>query len=67
MQKTVTVKVTEYTRHPKYGKDMPSSKKFHAHTEDKIEEGAVITIEETRPRSKTVTWKVVSVDKKAAA
>ncbi len=66
MQKTVTVKVTEYIRHAKYGKDMPTSKKFHARTEDQIEEGAVVTIEEIRPLSKTVTWKVVSTDKKAA-
>ncbi len=67
MQKTITVKVTEYTRHPKYGKDMPSSKKFHARSEELVEEGSTVTIEETRPVSKTVTWKLVSVDKKAAA
>ena len=60
MQNTVTVRVTEYLPHPKYAKDQPSSKNFHAHTEmTTLEEGMTITIEETRPRSKTVKWKVV--------
>ncbi len=59
MQGTVTIKVTEYLKHAKYGKDIPVSKKFHAHTETPLEEGAVVTIEETAPRSKTVCWKVI--------
>jgi len=59
MQNTVTVKVTEYFTHKKYGKDIPVSKKFHAHTETQLEEGTTVTIEETRPRSKTVCWKVI--------
>lgn len=59
MTKTVTIKVTEYLKHPKYGKDIPVSKKFHAHTETPLEEGMKVTIEETNPRSKTVRWKVI--------
>ena len=59
MQKTVTIKVTEYLKHAKYGKDIPVSKKFHAHTETPLEEGITVTIEETTPRSKTVCWKVI--------
>ena len=60
MQKTVTVKVTEYLKHPKYNKEIPSSKKFHAHTETELAEGMTVTIEETAPRSKTVRWKVIN-------
>lgn len=59
MQGTVTIKVTEYLKHAKYGKDIPVSKKFHAHAETPLEEGMVVTIEETAPRSKTVCWKVI--------
>jgi small subunit ribosomal protein S17 len=59
MQGTVTIKVTEYLKHAKYGKDIPVSKKFHAHTETPLEEGTTVTIEETAPRSKTVCWKVI--------
>jgi small subunit ribosomal protein S17 len=59
MQGTVTIKVTEYLKHAKYGKDIPVSKKFHAHTETPLEEGMTVTIEETAPRSKTVCWKVI--------
>lgn len=60
MQGTVTIRVTEYLKHPKYGKDVPVSKKFHAHTADaSLEEGMTVTIEETSPRSKTVCWKVI--------
>jgi small subunit ribosomal protein S17 len=59
MQGTVTIKVTEYLKHAKYGKDIPVSKKFHAHTEASLEEGMTVTIEETTPRSKTVCWKVI--------
>lgn len=60
MQGTVTIRVTEYRKHPKYNKDVPVSKKFHAHTADaSLEEGMTVTIEETSPRSKTVCWKVI--------
>jgi small subunit ribosomal protein S17 len=60
MQGTVTIKVTEYLKHAKYKKDIPVSKKFHAHTDIPLEEGITVTIEETNPRSKTVCWKVIS-------
>ena len=60
MQKTVTVSVTEYKKHPIYKKQVPSTKKYHAHTEQEIAEGTKVTIQETTPRSKTVKWEVVS-------
>lgn len=60
MQNTVTVEVKEYLKHAKYNKETPVSKNFHAHTETPLEEGTVVTIQETRPRSKTVCWKVIA-------
>lgn len=60
MQGTVTIRVTEYRKHPKYGKDVPVSRNFHANTAGaSLEEGMTVTIEETSPRSKTVCWKVI--------
>lgn len=60
MQKTIVVAVTDYQRHPKYGKDVPNTKKFHARSEKKFEEGDQVTIQEIKPISKTVCWEVVT-------
>ena len=60
MQKTVTVQVTDQKVHPIYKKRYPVTTKFHAHTDEVIEEGARVTIEETAPTSKTKRWKVVT-------
>lgn len=61
MDKTVVVKVDEQRRHPVYHKGMTVSKKYHAHTEKNIEEGAKVTIAETKPLSKTKSWEVTKV------
>ena len=60
MDKTVVVKVDSYKSHPKYKKRYKVSKKFYAHTEQPIEEGVMVTIQETRPISKLKHWLVVS-------
>jgi small subunit ribosomal protein S17 len=58
--KTVTVKVERKERHPLYGKIIRRSKKYHAHDEgNEFKPGDVVRIEETRPISKTKTWKVL--------
>jgi small subunit ribosomal protein S17 len=58
--KTVTVKVERKERHPLYGKIIRRSKKYHAHDEsNEFKLGDTIRIEETRPISKTKTWKVL--------
>ena len=58
--KTVTVKVERKERHPLYGKIIRRSKKYHAHDEDNaFKPGDVVRIEETRPISKTKTWRVL--------
>ena len=58
--KTVTVKVERKVKHPLYGKIIRRSKKYHAHDEaNEFKAGETVRIEETRPISKTKTWKVL--------
>ncbi len=58
--KTVTVKVERKVKHPLYGKIIRRSKKYHAHDEENAyKTGDTVRIEETKPISKTKTWKVL--------
>ncbi len=58
--KTVTVLVERKVKHPLYGKIIRRSKKYHAHDEDNsFKSGDRVRIEETRPFSKTKSWKVL--------
>ncbi len=58
--KTVTVKVERKVKHPLYGKIIRRSKKYHAHDEENAYQlGDTVRIEETKPISKTKTWKVI--------
>ena len=58
--KTVTVKVERKEKHPLYGKIIRRSKKYHAHDEaNEFKPGDTVRIEETRPISKTKTWRVL--------
>ncbi len=59
MNKTVVVKVQRTFRHPKYEKVITRDKKYYAHCETPIEEGATVSIVETRPISKLKCWRVV--------
>jgi len=62
MDKTVTVLVERKVKHPLIGKVIRRSNKFHAHDEtNECKEGDLVVIEETRPLSKTKTWKVSKV------
>jgi small subunit ribosomal protein S17 len=62
MDKTVTVLVERKVKHPIYGKYVVRSTKFHAHDEsDRINEGDLVEIAETRPISKTKAWTVTRV------
>ena len=52
--KTITVLVETYKKHPKYGKRVKYSKKYAAHDEsNKAKVGDTVRIVETRPLSKT--------------
>ena len=66
MDKTITVLVERRIKHPLYRKYINRSKKIHAHDEeDQCQEGDLVTIEETRSISKTKSWKLSSIDRKA--
>ncbi len=59
MDKTVTVRVERMVPHPFYGKFVRRSTKYHAHDEsNECQTGDMVLIEESRPLSKTKTWKV---------
>ena len=64
--KSITVIVERRVKHPIYGKYIRQSKKYHAHDpENQCQEGDLVTIEETRPISKTKSWKISSIDRRA--
>lgn len=66
MQKTVTVLIERRVKHPLYGKVMIRSKKYHAHDENnQYRPGDLVTIEETRPLSKTKAWAVTTLVEKS--
>jgi small subunit ribosomal protein S17 len=66
MDKTVTVLVERKVKHPLIGKVMRRSKKFHAHDENNdCREGDMVVIEESRPLSRTKTWRVSKIVGKA--
>jgi len=62
MDKTVTVLVERRVKHPVYGKYVVRSTKLHAHdASNKIGEGDLVEISETRPQSRTKFWTVTRV------
>jgi len=61
MQKTVTVLIERKVKHPLYGKYITRSTRYHAHTEQALNEGDTVEIQECRPMSRTKAWKVVRV------
>jgi len=67
MDKTITVRVERTVRHPLYGKIMRRNTRLHAHDErNEARAGDLVTIEECRPISKTKSWRLRSVDERAA-
>ena len=66
MDKTVTVLVERRVKHPIYGKIITRSKKYHAHDEtNEMGEGDLVEIEESRPISRSKTWRVTKLLEKA--
>ena len=60
MQDTVTVAVGRYVKHPKYKKFLRRTKKYLAHDAgNTVSEGDVVTIRETKPRSKRKRFEIV--------
>jgi len=66
MDKSITVLVERRIKHPIYGKYIKRSKKIMAHDpENQCQEGDLVTIVETKPRSKRKAWELRSIDRKA--
>ena len=60
MAKTVIVKVESVKVHPKYFKRYKVFKKFPSHNElEDVKVGDKVVIEESKPLSKTVYWRVL--------
>ena len=60
--KTITVTVTARETHPIYGKKYTKNRKYTAHDEKNTAHvGDLVQISETRPVSKTKTWKLDKV------
>lgn len=64
--KTITVLVETYRRHPLYNKRVKYSKKYRAHDEkNEAKIGDTVKIRMTKPISKTKKYELVSVVSKA--
>lgn len=64
--KTITVAVDRYKKHPLYGKRVKYTKKYAAHDEtNKAEVGDLVRIVETRPISKTKYFYLKEIIEKA--
>ena len=65
--KTRTVAIDFQVRHPKYGKYLKRRSKFHVHDEKNTSKlGDRVEIVNSRPLSKTKSWRLVRVIDKAA-
>src|SRR6188768_2407452 len=65
MDKTIVVRVERRFQHPQFKKVVTSFKKFYAHDEkNEAKVGDVVLITETRPLSKSKSWRLVQVIEK---
>ena len=66
MDKSIVVLVERRVKHPVYGKIVKRSTRIAAHDADnECLPGDEVTIRETRPISRTKSWALVSIDKRA--
>ena len=62
MNKTIVVRVKRRFRHPRFKKVVTAYSKFYAHDEkNEAKVGDRVRIQETRPLSKTKSWRLVEV------
>lgn len=67
MDKTITVLIERKVQHPLYGKYVKRSSKLHAHDENnECQEGDLVSVVETRPISKSKTWRLVKIVEKVS-
>ena len=66
--KTITVRVDRRVKHPVYGKFIRRSTKLAVHDErNDCQEGDTVTIVESRPISKTKSWRLAAIVERARA
>ena len=66
MDKTITVLIETYKKHPLYGKRVKYSKKFKAHDEqNEAKVGDIVRVMETRPLSATKRFRLLEIIEKA--
>ena len=66
MEKSIVVSEVGKVDHPKYGKFVLKTKKYHVHDEkNECGEGDVVKIMETKPISKNKCWRLVQIIEKA--
>ena len=66
MDKAITVVVEEMFKHPRYEKYVRKTKSFKARDAHNVAQpGDLVEIEETRPLSRTMHWRLVRVVKPA--
>jgi len=62
MNKTIVVRVERRFRHPRFKKVVTAYSKFYAHDEkNEAKIGDRVRIQETRPLSKTKSWRLVEI------
>lgn len=65
MDKTVTVLVERKVKHP-IGKIVVKSKKYHVHDENnEVKDGDIVEISESKPISRTKSWKLSRIVERA--
>ena len=68
MDKSVTVLVERRVKHPVIGKVIRRSKKYHANDENnEYREGDLVEIQESKPISKTKSWRVSRLVERAVS
>jgi len=68
MDKTITVLIERRVKHPVYGKYISRSSKIHAHDEsNQCGIGDTVLVAQTRPISKSKTWKLLEVVESVAS
>ncbi|MDP5293354.1 30S ribosomal protein S17 [Oceanimonas sp. CHS3-5] len=62
MDKSITVAINRFVKHPIYGKYIKRTTKLHVHDENnECKAGDVVSIRECRPLSKTKSWTLVKI------
>ncbi len=62
MEKSIIIAVKRKVKHPIYGKFVNKTSKLHAHDEENTcNIGDTVRVMETRPLSKTKSWRLVEI------